>query len=55
VITSFEPGEDWFYDYETERMLPPTQLVGPHERPLSQPCPGPEGAVPADWETQLHT
>jgi hypothetical protein len=54
VITSFEPSEDWFYDFETEQMLPPVELVGPLEHPLDQPAPGPAGAVPPDWESRLN-
>jgi hypothetical protein len=54
VITSFEPSEEWFYDYGTGQPVPPRELVGPHERPLDQPSPGPAGAVPPNWQSQLH-
>ncbi len=54
VIASFEPGEDWFYDYEKEAMVEGVRLVPPHSHPGSQPVPGPARNVPADWESQLH-
>src|SRR5690242_11179454 len=30
IICSFEPGEDWFYDYETGEMIPGVRLPPPH-------------------------
>jgi len=53
-MTSFEPGEDWFYDYETQGMIPGVELLPPHAHPQSQPVPGPAGKVPANWESLLH-
>jgi len=54
VIASFEPGENWFFDYEEQRMTRGVELAPPHARPKSQPAPGPEGRVPADWQSHLH-
>ena|ERR1700761_974485 len=54
IIASFEPGEDWFYDYETQSMVKGIRLQPPHAHPLSQPTPGPAGKVPEDWESLLH-
>ncbi len=54
VITSFEPGEDWFYDYEKRGMIEGVELLPPHSHPEDQPTPGPAGKVPADWESRLH-
>lgn len=54
VIQSFEPGEDWFYDYPTERVLEGPELAPPDSHPTSQPAPGPAGRVPADWMKHLH-
>jgi hypothetical protein len=48
VIASFEPGEDWFYDYEKEAFIDGADLAPPRSRPLNQPVPGPEGRVPRD-------
>jgi hypothetical protein len=54
IITSFEPGEQWFYDYRTEESFAGPKLAAPHAHPLDQPAPGPDGAVPANWQTLLH-
>jgi hypothetical protein len=54
VARSFEPGEDWFWDFSAERPLDGPQLAPPQHRPLDQPVPGPRGRVPADWRSQLH-
>ncbi|MFZ0298193.1 MAG: UBP-type zinc finger domain-containing protein [Candidatus Sulfotelmatobacter sp.] len=54
IIASFEPGEDWFYDYETQAMIKGAELLPPHSHPKSQPAPGPAGRVPANWESLLH-
>jgi hypothetical protein len=54
VIRSFEPGEDWFFDYETERTFAGPELAGPAAHPVDQPVPGPAGVVPKDWTSQLH-
>ena len=29
IIASFEPGEDWFYDYETQEMIEGVELLPP--------------------------
>ena len=54
IIRTFEPGEDWFYDYETDDMLEGPRLSPPEHHPLNQPVPGPAGKVPRDWERHLH-
>jgi len=54
VIASFEPGEDWFYDYRTGEFETGPELAAPDSHPLSQPTPGPAGAVPADWQRHLN-
>ena len=54
IITSFEPGERWFYDYRTEGFFTGPKLRAPHSHPLDQPVPGPAGAVPSNWQTLLH-
>ena len=54
VVASFEPGEDWFFDYEKQRMIKGAELPPPHSHPETQPVPGPAGRVPADWESRLH-
>jgi hypothetical protein len=52
VMASFEPGEDWFWDFTHERGLRGPRLADPQSHPEDQPTPGPAGQVPADW--QLH-
>jgi hypothetical protein len=55
VITSFEPGESWFYDFTTKEMYEDdVELAPPTHRPVSQSVPGPRGRVPADWESHLN-
>jgi hypothetical protein len=53
-IRSFEPGEDWYLDYETEDMLDGPELAPPASHPDDQPVPGPAGRVPADWMKHVH-
>ena len=54
VIRSYEPGEDWFWDYATKQYLDGPVLAPPRHHPLDQPTPGPAGRVPPDWEQYLH-
>jgi hypothetical protein len=54
LIRSFEPGENWFWDYQSEEFLDGPELAGPVHHPLEQPVPGPAGRVPADWEQHLN-
>jgi hypothetical protein len=54
VIASFEPGEDWFYDFRTDDFVDGPELAAPHSHPASQPTPGPHGLVPKDWQSRLH-
>lgn len=54
LVASFEPLQNWFYDYEKKKVLKGPRLAGPRSRPESQPAPGPEGRVPQNWESLLH-
>ena len=54
IIASFEPGEEWFYDYRTDDFVRGPDLVPPLHHPVDQPAPGPRGRVPADWQSHLH-
>jgi len=54
MIRSFEPGEDWFWDYVSEQFYEGPELADPQHHPLDQPVPGPAGKVPADWQHRLH-
>jgi Zn ribbon nucleic-acid-binding protein len=53
-IQSYEPGEDWFYDYETEEVLDGPTLAEPSSHPDDQSAPGPQGRVPGDWMRHIH-
>jgi hypothetical protein len=54
VVASFEPLQNWFYDYQRKKVLRGPRLVGPRWRPETQPAPGPQGRVPPNWESLLH-
>ena len=54
LIQSFEPGEDWFYNYVTKEFGEGPPLAPPDCHPLDQPTPGPAGRVPRDWQHHLH-
>jgi ubiquitin-hydrolase Zn-finger-containing protein len=54
VIQSFEPGEDWFFDFRTDEFFGGPRLVEPDRHPLDQPVPGPVGRVPSDWQSKLN-
>jgi hypothetical protein len=54
VVTSFEPGEDWFYDYEKQAMIDGPELLPPHAHPEDQPTPGPVERVPRNWRSLLN-
>ncbi len=55
VIRSFEPGETWFFNYQTNEFYeqgPP--LAPPEHHPVGQTVPGPADRVPRDWQAHLH-
>ena len=54
LIRSYEPDEDWFWDYETNQAVTGPPLAPPEHHPLTQGVPGPKGRVPADWAGLLH-
>ncbi len=54
IIQSFEPGEGWFWNFQTEIEVEGSRLAPPEAHPMSQPTPGPRGRVPVDWEQKLH-
>lgn len=53
VIRSFEPGESWFWNFETNDYATGPELAPPQHHPIDQPVPGPKGRVPRDWAEQL--
>ena len=54
VAQSFEPGEDWAWDYATAEFTGGPHLAPPTSHPPAQPAPGPAGRVPPDWQRRLH-
>ena len=54
VIRSFEPGEDWFYNFETDETFEGPDLAPPQDHPADQGVPGPAGRVPRDWRFHVH-
>ena len=54
VARSFEPGEDWFWNYATSEFADGPALAPPEHHPADQPVPGPHGRVPPDWQRRLH-
>jgi hypothetical protein len=53
VVRSFEPGEEWFWNYQTEQYAEGPELAPPDHHPVDQPTPGPAGKVPADWQRRI--
>ena len=53
-IQSFEPGEDWYWDYTEDAYADGPELAPPANHPESQPVPGPAGVVPPDWLQHIH-
>lgn len=49
VIQSYEPGEDWFWDFDTEEVFTGPQLAPPTSHPDDQAVPGPADRVPTNW------
>jgi hypothetical protein len=51
---SFEPGEEWFYDFQADDAVAGPPLTPPLHHPFDQPTPGPDGRVPSNWESLLN-
>jgi Zn-finger in ubiquitin-hydrolases and other protein len=54
VVQSYEPGEDWFWNYATEEYVEGPDLAPPANHRVEQPSPGPAGRVPGDWKRRPH-
>jgi len=54
-LQSFEPGEDWFWDFKDQEVGEGPQLAAPRSHPDDQTTPGPAARVPADWQQQLQS
>ena len=53
-MQSYEPGEEWFFDYVTEEVAQGPQLAEPTSHPEDQTVPGPRDRVPANWADLIH-
>ncbi|WP_354570439.1 UBP-type zinc finger domain-containing protein [Glaciihabitans sp. UYNi722] len=53
IIQSFEPGEDWFWDFASNDYYDGPTLAAPDCHPDGQTVPGPADRVPADWQARL--
>lgn len=54
LMASFEPDEDWFWDFRRNLVVGAVPVSPPLSRPIDAACPGPDGRVPADWKSRLH-
>jgi dihydrofolate reductase len=54
IARSFEPGDEWAWDYEREDYAEIPALAPPVSRPADQARPGPADRLPPDWESRLH-
>ena len=53
-MTSYEPGESWYWSFDTDDYYDGPKLAPPEHHPAEQPVPGPAGRVPSDWQRHLH-
>lgn len=53
-IRSYEPGEDWFYNFDDGQTYEGPSLAPPEHRPVEQAVPGPADRVPDDWRSLLN-
>lgn len=54
VMRTFEPDEDWFWDFPAQDYTDGPALAAPEHRPREQTVPGPAERVPDDWRYHLH-
>ena len=53
-VQSYEPGEDWFWDFRRSVGLTGPRLADPQHHPEDQTVPGPAERVPDDWRDHIH-
>lgn len=54
VMQSYEPGQDWMWDYVAADYVTGPELAPPTSHPSDQPTPGPAGRVPTNWRDLIH-
>jgi hypothetical protein len=53
IIQSYEPEEEWFWDYASNDYYDGPKLADPQHHPLDQTVPGPLDRLPRDWQRLL--
>ncbi|MEV7326243.1 UBP-type zinc finger domain-containing protein [Streptomyces sp. NPDC093970] len=54
IIRSYEPGEGWFWNFETDEVFEAgPELAPPESHPANQSVPGPAERVPENWAEVL--
>jgi hypothetical protein len=53
LVRSYEPGEEWFWDFTTDQYYDGPALAEPQSHPREQSTPGPSGRVPDNWRSLL--
>lgn len=54
LMRSYEPGEDWYWDYVSEQSFEGPDLAPPIAHPKDQATPGPAQRVPENWRELIH-
>lgn len=49
IVQSYEPGEEWGWDYRVDRYVKDLTLAPPTSRPADQGSPAPADRVPPNW------
>ena len=53
IMRSFEPGDNWFWNFELNSYCDGPPLAAPVSRPADQGVPGPKDRVPGNWRELL--
>lgn len=54
IMVSYEPGEDWGWDFRTQESVDGVVVAPPTEHPADVAAPGPADRLPADWRDHIH-
>ena len=54
VMRSYEPGEDWWWDYRLDDYTTGPELTPPLAHPADQGTPAPADRVPGNWRELIH-
>lgn len=53
IMVSFEPGEDWGWDYRSQQTVEGIPVAPPRAHPADAQTPGPADRLPADWRDRI--